>query len=261
VGNAAVKQLQLDAYGQILEAAYLYGRAGRSLTDDNWRFIAGLADIVCERWRQPDQGIWEVRDHPRHFVHSKLNCWVALDRAVRIAGALGEPAPDAWVRERDAVSAYLCDDVAGTGWFPQAAGGDAADAATLLVPASGLLPSDHPAVHRTIDAVRARLGEEGLLRRYATPDGLEGDEGSFLLCSFWLVDCLAHAGRLDEAEGLLERLLSLANDVGLLAEEADPATGEALGNFPQAFSHLALIEAAARIILAERVDEYGVIRQ
>src|SRR5207237_1735511 len=122
VGNAAVKQLQLDSYGQILEAAYLYTKAGRPLTETNWRFVAGLADIVCERWRLPDQGIWEIRDEPRHFVHSKLNCWLALDRALRLAALRNEPLPHRWSRERDALRSYLLEEGASGGWFSQAIG-------------------------------------------------------------------------------------------------------------------------------------------
>jgi GH15 family glucan-1,4-alpha-glucosidase len=253
VGNAAVKQLQLDAYGQILEAAYLYGRAGRGLTPDNWRFLSGLADIVCERWRQPDQGIWEIRDEPRHFLHSKLNCWVALDRAVRIASALKADAPIAsWAEERDAVAAYLLEECAPSGWFAQATGFGVPDASTLLLAASGFIPTSHPAMLKTMEVVGNRLSRDGLLFRYLAPDGLGGGEGAFLLCSFWLLDCLTHAGRLDEAEALLERLLGLSNDVGLLAEEVDPETGEALGNFPQAFSHMALVLSCAHLSAAKR---------
>jgi GH15 family glucan-1,4-alpha-glucosidase len=253
IGNAAVKQLQLDSFGQILEAAYLYVRAGRDLTEANWRFIGALTDIVCDRWREPDQGIWEVRDEPRHFLHSKLNCWVALDRAIAIAEAQALPGSvDRWRRERDALAEYLMEEASGRGWFPQAAGFEVADASTLLVPAFGFLPTTHPAVERTVEVVSNRLGQDGLLHRYLTPDGLEGGEGAFLLCSFWLLDCLTHAGRLEEAEALLERLLGCANDVGLLAEEIDPKTGEPLGNFPQAYSHMALVLSCAHLSAAKR---------
>ena len=253
VGNGAVKQMQLDAYGQILEAAYLYGKAGGELTESNWAFISGLADIVCERWREPDQGIWEMRDEPRHFTHSKLNCWIALDRAIRIAKAGGTDAPlERWEKERDAARAHVLQDAAPEGWFHQAAGHAVPDAATLLVAASGLVAADDPLSLSTIDAVRGALERDGLLYRYDSPDGLEGGEGAFLLCSFWLLDVLIHAGKLDEAEELLRRLLSFANDVGLLAEEVDPATGELLGNFPQAFSHMALVLSCAHLEAARR---------
>ncbi|HVA60255.1 MAG TPA: glycoside hydrolase family 15 protein [Mycobacteriales bacterium] len=253
IGNGAVKQLQLDCYGQLVEAAYLFGKADGVLTESNWAFLAGLADIVCDRWRVPDQGIWEIRDDPRHFLHSKLNCWVALDRVLRIAGARDLPGDlDRWRTERDALRDYLLEEGAVGGYFGQAVGYPVADAAVLLFPALGFLASDHPLVARTIEVVRRDLGEDGLLRRYHAPDGLEGGEGVFLLCSFWLLDCLTHAGRLAEAEDLLERLLALANDVGLYAEEYDPSTGELLGNFPQAFTHMALITSCAHLSAARR---------
>jgi GH15 family glucan-1,4-alpha-glucosidase len=254
IGNAAVKQLQLDAYGQLLEGAYLWAKSGGELTEDNWRFLSGMADLVCERWRKPDQGIWEIRDDPRHFVHSKLHCWMALDRAIKTAELLSLPgAVDRWVEERDELRRYLLEDACVDGWFPQAVGMTATDASTLLVPASGLLPSDHPAVLRTVEMVSQNLGRgNGLLRRYLADDGLAGGEGAFLLCSFWLLDVLTHARRLDEAEALLEHLLGLANDVGLYGEEIDPATGEHLGNFPQAFSHMALVLSAAHLSAAKR---------
>ncbi len=250
-----MKQLQLDCYGQILEGAWLFGKSGGELTEQNWTFLSGLTDIVCERWRQPDQGIWEIRDPPRHFVHSKLNCWVALDRAVRIAGQFGLRAPiDRWSRERDALRDYLVNEAGAAGWFPQAVDSPVADASTLLVAAAGLIASDHDQLARTIEAVQRQLGRNDLLYRYLADDGLEGTEGAFLLCSFWLLDCLTHAGRLDEAEALLDRLLGLANDVGLLAEEVDPATGEPLGNFPQAFSHMALVLSCAHLSAAKRQE-------
>lgn len=253
IGNGAVKQLQLDCYGQLLEAAYLFGKAGGELTPDNWTFLSGLVDIVCERWREPDQGIWEIRDYPRHFVHSKLNCWVAVDRALRIAAALGLDHPAVkWKKQCDAIRVYLCEEVAGIGWFPQAIGFNVADAATLLVPAVGLLPTKDARVLETIQTVMRDLAKEGLVHRYIAPDGLHGGEGSFLLCSFWLLDCLTFAGWLDQAEELLERLLSLSNDVGLYAEEIDPVTGEHLGNFPQAFTHMALVSSCAHLSAARR---------
>ena len=253
IGNGAVKQMQLDAYGQLLEAGYLYGKAGGEITPDNWSFLAGLADIVCERWREPDHGIWEMRDEPRHFVHSKLNCWLALDRAARIALRAGDSGSAArWGAERDRIRSYLLAEACPDGWFHQAVGVAAPDAATLLVPAAGLLPTTHPLVEKTVEVVTAELENDGLVHRYRSADGLHGGEGSFLLCSFWLLDCLTHANRLDEADALLDRLLSLANDVGLFAEEIDPATGEALGNFPQAFTHMALVLSCSHLSAAKR---------
>ncbi len=251
IGNGAVKQMQLDAYGQILEAAYLYGKAGGDLNESNWAFVAGLVDIVCQRWQKPDQGIWEIRDEPRHFTHSKANCWLALHRGVQIADARGFPCDvERWRRERDRVRDYLLQQAAPDGWFQQAAGHQVADAATLLLPAMGLVPSDHPIALQTIAVVRRTLERDGLLFRYLTPDGLAGGEGAFLLCSFWLVDALTHAGQVDEADALLQRLIGFANDVGLFAEEVDPATGDALGNFPQAFSHMALVTSCAHLTAA-----------
>jgi GH15 family glucan-1,4-alpha-glucosidase len=252
IGNGAADQMQLDCYGQLLQAAYLYRRAGGALTDDNWRFLAGLADLAAERWRKPDHGIWEMRDDPRHFVHSKACCWLALDRAVRLAEE-GRPADlPRWRAERDAIHRYLLEEAAPHGWFRQAVGVDAVDASTLILPAIGLLASNDPLVTKTVEVVRRDLEDNGLVFRYLSPDGLNGEEGSFLLCSFWLLDCLIHANRLDEADRLLERLLSLANDVGLYAEEVDVATGEALGNFPQAFTHMALVASCSHLAAAKR---------
>ncbi len=253
IGNGAVKQLQLDAYGQILEAGWLYARAGGELTESNWRYVCGLVDIVCQRWQKPDQGIWEIRDEPRHFTHSKANCWLALHRGVQLARVTGLPCEaERWARERDRVRAYLLEQAAPEGWFQQAAAQQVPDASTLLLPAIGFLPTRHPLILRTIEVVRRSLERDGLLFRYLAPDGLAGGEGAFLLCSFWLLDCLTHAGRLDEAEALLERLLGFANDVGLFAEEIDPATAEPLGNFPQAFSHMALVRSCAYLAAARR---------
>jgi GH15 family glucan-1,4-alpha-glucosidase len=254
IGNGAVKQMQLDCYGQLLEAAWLYTLAGGDLTEDNWRFLAGVADIVVDSWRLPDQGIWEIRDDPRHFVHSKLNCWVALDRAVRLVEAHGLPGDVArWASERDLLRAYLLEEGAEHGWFPQAVGNHTADASALLVPALGFLPSASPLVLQTVEVVRRDLADPaGLVHRYLAPDGLVGGEGAFLLCSFWLLDVLIHVGRLDEAEALLTTLLSHANDVGLYAEEIDPRTGAALGNMPQAFTHMALVTSCASLSAARR---------
>ncbi|OJT25926.1 hypothetical protein BO221_08805 [Archangium sp. Cb G35] len=247
-GNGAVKQLQLDVFGEILEGEWLFSKMGRRMSQRNWEFLRGLVDNVCERWRQPDQGLWEVRDAPRHFIHSKLLCWVALDRAIRIARSRKLPAPvGRWVRERAAVREYLLKEGARHGWFPQSVGSGVPDASVLQLPALGFLPSAHPLVSRTVDVVRQRLEKGGLLYRYHASDGLSGGEGTFLLCSFWLHDVLVHSGRTREAEELLRYLLSLANDVGLYAEEAVPGTGEAMGNFPQAFTHMALVASCAQL--------------
>jgi GH15 family glucan-1,4-alpha-glucosidase len=251
IGNGAVKQMQLDAYGQLLEAAYLYTKAGGTLSASNWTFLAGLVDIVCQRWQKPDQGIWEIRDEPRHFTHSKANCWLALRRGIQIAETRGLPCDhQRWVIERDRVRAFLLEQAAPAGWFQQAAAHAVPDAATLLVASLGLIDTRDPIMLETIAVVRRSLERDGLVFRYLSPDGLAGGEGAFLLCSFWLVDCLTFAGQLDEAEALLARLIGFANDVGLFAEEIDPATGEALGNFPQAFSHMALVTSCAHLTAA-----------
>ncbi len=255
IGNGAATQSQHDSYGQLVEAAWLYVRGGGTLSERNRRFVARLVDVACDRWRTPDHGIWELRADPRQFVHSTLHCWMAFDRAVDLAST-GELTGDVarWTAERDAVRAHLEDLAKRVGWFPQASGSDAfeaeADAAALLVPALGFLPTDDAAVQATVERVCEMLSEKGLLLRYRAADGLDGGEGVFLLCSFWLVDVLTHQGRLHEAEELLERLIGLSNDVGLFAEETDAATGEALGNFPQAFTHMALITSCAHVTAA-----------
>jgi GH15 family glucan-1,4-alpha-glucosidase len=253
IGNGAAGQLQLDSLGQLLEAGYLFGRAGGELTVDNAAFLCRVADLAVRAWRRPDQGIWEVRDDPRHFVHSKLNCWMALDRAVRLAeGGLLAGDVDTWRRERAAVAAWLRSEGSPDGWYIQAAGYPLADAAALLVPALGFLPPAHPTVLATIDVVQRDLSDGVLVHRYRSPDGLPGDEGAFLLCSFWLLDALTHAGRLEEAEALLERLFGLSNDLGLYAEMVDPATGQQLGNMPQAFTHMAVVTSCHAISAARR---------
>ena len=255
IGNGAATQTQNDSYGQIVEAAYLYVRAGGTLDKPNRVYLARLVDKAAEQWRKPDHGIWEIRADPRQFVHSTLHCWVALDRAVWLvhAGHLTGNV-ETWVDERDACRAHLDDLAKRCGWFPQASGSDewenAADAAALLVPAMGFLPANDPAVIATVDRVVADLSERGLLLRYRADDGLHGEEGVFLLCSFWLVDVLTHQGRLDDAEALLDKLLGLSNDLGLFAEESDAATGEALGNFPQAFTHMAVVTTCAHVTAA-----------
>jgi GH15 family glucan-1,4-alpha-glucosidase len=198
-----------------------------------------------------------MRDEPRHFLHSKANCWLALHRAVQLAELLGKEANPHWAEERDAVARFLRA-AAAEGWFPQSAGSSEADAACLLIPALGFVPATDPLVASTVEQVRRQLaGRHGLVHRYRTTaggagDGIEGAEGAFLLCSFWLVDVLTHAGRLDEAEELLERLIGLANDVGIYAEEVDPETGAHLGNIPQAFTHMALVTSCAHLSAARR---------
>jgi alpha,alpha-trehalase len=248
VGNGAWNQRQLDVYGELLDAVHrLAGRIDH-LDVPQQRFLTRLADTAAEVWPSPDQGIWELRGEPRHFLHSKLLCWVALDRAIDLAPRLAatDRVPD-WSRARDAVR----DAIEHQGWnddvgaFTQSFGSSALDASALLMPIVGFLPGDDHRMCATIDAIEAHLTDaEGLVYRYRSADGLDGEEGTFLLCTFWLANALARSGQLDRARAVFERAASHVNDVGLLAEEIDPSTGEHLGNFPQAFSHIGLINAA-----------------
>ncbi|MGW5342612.1 glycoside hydrolase family 15 protein [Streptomyces sp. NPDC004050] len=252
VGNAAVDQLQLDVYGEVLDSLYLARSAGLPAERHVWRIQLALLDFLEQNWRRPDEGLWEVRGPRRHFVHSKVMAWVAADRAVRTLE--GDPSQHGDLERframRDAVHADVCekgyDPERNT--FTQYYGSRELDAATLLIPRVGFLPPDDPRVVGTVDAVRSELGSSGLVRRYSTVgppvDGLPGGEGTFLACSFWLADALHMTGREKEARELFERLLAVRNDVGLLAEEYDPAAGRQLGNFPQAFSHIGLVNTA-----------------
>ena len=251
-GNRAVEQEQLDIYGHLMQTAWLYARAGGSLTGDVGKRLAGIADLVCERWRRPDSGIWEVRSPPRQFTESKMMCWVALDRARRLAAddrIPGASAP-AWRREAEALRRYVAENC----WsednrsYVRAAELEEADA-SLLFPAmlgyGGGEESDR--LKETVAWIRQRLGAGALLYRYRGEDGLDEVEGAFLACSFWLVDALARLGEPDEAAALMEELLRRSNDVGLYAEEIDPASDRFLGNFPQGLVHLALINAAVTL--------------
>jgi GH15 family glucan-1,4-alpha-glucosidase len=248
VGNAAAKQLQLDLYGDLFETAYEYVEGGRTLDAETARRLASSADLVCEIWHQPDLSIWEVRTEPQHFVHSKVMCWVALDRAIRLASAGQLPARhvDRWRREAAAIRAFVDQN----GWsdrqqsYVRFAGSDEVDASLLLLPIMGYCHPRSPQGVGTVDAIRRRLGRGPFVYRYLGGDGLAGGEGVFLTCSFWLVHALCLAGRLSEADELMEQLIGLANDLGLYSEEVDPHSREFLGNFPQALVHLALIGAA-----------------
>ena len=258
VGNGARDQHQLDVYGWVVDAASLLDRSGHGLHGETWRAVAGFADHVAAVWREPDAGIWEVRGDPAHYVHSKLMAWLALDRAVRLAEgrrvrggrALG------WARERDAAAAWIrahgVDRERNT--LVWKAGSRETDASLLVLPLLGFEPPGSPLVDGTIDAIRRGLEiRDGLTLRYPRrSDALDGDEGAFLPCSFWLVQALARAGRVDEAAALFESLLAHANDVGLFGEELDPASGETLGNFPQAFTHATVVQAALALEAATR---------
>jgi pentatricopeptide repeat protein len=250
IGNGAARQHQLDGYGWVIDAAWLLTNAGHALYGETWRVVAGLADQVAATWAEPDAGIWERRSSPANHVHSKLMGWLALDRAIRIATARGDRRTARqlrWIVARNA----LADDIRSRGFdaahdtYSGAYGSAALDAAVLL-PVLELEPATSPRALGTIDAIRRRLGAGGpLLYRYLPgSDGLVGDEGAFLPCSFWLVQALARTGRHDEADAMFDELLSLGGPLGLFGEEMDPATGEHVGNFPQALTHAALIQAA-----------------
>jgi alpha,alpha-trehalase len=256
VGNGAWSQRQLDVYGELLDAAARLSDQLGKLDDASRRFLIQVADAAAERWRDKDQGIWEVRGEPRDFLYSKLMCWVALDRAIALAPVIhAEHRVEKWASVRDEIRRAIVDhgwsDSAGA--FTQSFGSDELDASNLMMPIVGFLPADHPKMVATIDAIERDLTDDrGLVFRYLAADGLEGSEGTFLLCTFWLAQALALSGRVDRARETFERAIAFANDVGLLAEEVDEATGELLGNFPQAFSHIGLINAAWAISQAER---------
>jgi GH15 family glucan-1,4-alpha-glucosidase len=252
IGNAAVKQLQLDVYGEVMDSLALAREVGMPPQRQAWALQLSLLGFLESTWRQPDEGLWEVRGPRRHFVHSKVMAWVAADRAVRTL-ELNPSLPgdvERWRVMREEVHREVCergyDPVRNT--FTQSYGSAELDAATLMIPRVGFLPPDDPRVVGTVEAVRAELGHHGFVRRYGTDgiavDGLPGGEGTFLACSFWLADALRMMGRTEEARELFERLLELRNDVGLLAEEYDPVARRQLGNFPQAFSHVGLVATA-----------------
>jgi alpha,alpha-trehalase len=255
VGNGAWGQTQLDVYGELLNSLYLYREQLGELHPEIQRFVADLANTAAHRWRETDAGMWEMRGEPRHHLSSKVLCWVALDRAVALAPQLGEHANlQHWTTERDQIRHAILT----RGWsdarqaYAQSFDSDELDAAQLLMPILGFLPATDERMRSTIEAIAANLTEDGLVLRYRNEeglnaDGLTGEEGTFVICSFWLVSALAKAGEVDRAEQLFDQLASYANDLGLLAEEIDTANGELLGNFPQAFSHIGLITAAWEI--------------
>lgn len=259
VGNAAYAQLQLDVYGELLDAVYLFNKYGRPLSYDSWKNLRGLVDWVEANWEKPDEGIWEPRSGRRHYTHSKLMCWVALDRALRLADKRSFPAPrERWARTRDAIFECIFEQ----GWsderqaFTQTLGGNTLDASLLLMPLVLFVSGDDPRMVKTVDAIRRSpsrggLAHDGLVWRYdsrESPDGFDDAEGSFNMCSFWLVEAMTRAGQhdkkmLSQARLLFEKMLGFGNGLGLFSEQTG-ASGEALGNFPQAFTHLALISAA-----------------
>jgi GH15 family glucan-1,4-alpha-glucosidase len=250
IGNAASEQLQLDVYGELLDSAYLAWRKGLRKTEAGWEMGRVLLNHLEKIWTQPDEGIWEVRGPRRHFVHSKVMAWVAVDRAVRMVQEFGAEGPlDRWVKLRSDIH----DEVCRLGFsrelnsFVQYYGSKELDASLLMLPLVGFLPPEDSRVRGTVAAIEKNLMQDGLVERYSTRssvDGLTGNEGAFLACSFWMVDNYVLQGRIDEARSLFEHLLTLRNDVGLLAEEYDAKEQRQLGNFPQAFSHLALVNSA-----------------
>jgi GH15 family glucan-1,4-alpha-glucosidase len=250
IGNAAARQHQHDVYGELLDLAWNWHQRGKTPDADDWRFLVELVNAAAERWRTPDRGIWELRGRPRHLVHSKVMCWVALDRGLRLAGEVGFPAPiERWTATRAAIRATVerhgFDPARGV--FTQAFDRPELDAALLLLPSTGFVAWDDPRMRRTVDAIRRELEVDGLLLRYRAPDGLEGAEGVFVACSFWLAECLARQGRATQARAAFASALATANDLGLFAEEFAPATGMLLGNFPQALTHLSHITAAVAL--------------
>ncbi len=260
IGNAAVDQLQLDVYGEVIDAVTLGAQAGLQFDAHTWSLMRRLLDFLERHWREPDEGLWEVRGPRRHFVHSKVMAWVAFDRAIH-AAELGRPgAEERWRKIRDAIHQEVCAQGydAGRGTFTQYYGSTELDASVLLIPEVGFLPPDDPRVVSTVRTIQRELVRDGLVLRYTQPapaaqgtnadvDGLPGSEGAFLACSFWLVNALHLIGEYDEAVDLFERLLELRTDLGLLSEEYDPRYGRQVGNMPQAFSHVPLIQAALNL--------------
>jgi alpha,alpha-trehalase len=261
VGNGAWNQQQVDVYGELLGAAVRLSDQIPGLDEETRRFLGACADTAAVRWHDRDQGIWEVRGEPQHFLYSKVMCWVALDRAIALAPQLRcEHRVDEWQKVREEIA----DAVLQQGWseeagaFTQYFGSTALDASNLMLPIVGFLPADDPRMLSTIDAIAERLTDDrGLVYRYRTEegvDGLAGEEGTFLLCTFWLAQALALAGQVQRAREVFERAASFVTDLGLLSEEVDPQTGELLGNIPQAFSHIGLVNAAWAIDQAERAQ-------
>jgi GH15 family glucan-1,4-alpha-glucosidase len=255
VGNGAWSQRQIDVYGELLGAAQRLVQQLGELDRVTQQFLIAAADTGASLWKEKDQGIWEIRGEPRDFLYSKLQCWAALNRAIDIAPQLdAQHRVEGWAATRDEIRAAILEH----GWseqagaFTQAFGSQDLDASNLMLVITGFLPGDDPRMKATIDATAARLTDErGLVYRYLAHDGLAGDEGTFLLCTFWLAQAQAIAGELEAATATFERAVAAINDVGLLAEEVDAASGEMIGNFPQAFSHIGLINAAWAISQAQ----------
>ena len=260
VGNGAFDQRQNDVFGAALDSIHLHTQRSQRLPRRLWPIVQAQAECATKVWRDPDQGIWEARGAPQHYVSSKLMCWVALDRASKLGEIAGDSDLAAtWRATADEIRDDILAHGVRDGVLRQHYDTDALDASTLLAALFGFLPEDDETLRKSVEAIADQLTEDGFVLRYRTDetdDGLSGKEGSFLICSFWLVSALAIVGEQQAARDLMERLLSVASPLGLFAEEFDTSTGRHLGNFPQAFSHLALIEAGARIIVPERLAEY-----
>ena len=258
VGNAASDQLQLDVYGEVMDTLHQARRGGLKLTDADWAFQCAVLKHLESVWQQPDYGLWEIRGEPRHFTYSKVMCWVAFDRAIRDVEEFGLDGPvHHWRRLRQVIHNEVCERGFDPqlGSYVQSYGSKELDASLLLLPTVGFLPPDEPRIRGTIAAVEKRLFVDGFLLRYDThtsDDGLPSGEGAFLACTFWLADAYVMVGRIDDARALFERLLALRNDVGLLPEECDTRGHRMVGNFPQAFSHVALVNTAHNLSRATK---------
>jgi len=267
IGNAAAGQFQLDVYGEVMSALYESQPEGEPGDNPTWQFQLSLMDFLRDGWREPDDGIWEVRGPRRHFTHSKVMAWVAVDRAIKTAEEHGFDGPiDEWKETRQEIHDQVCDQGFNLdkGSFTQYYGSDQLDASLLMIPLVGFLPAHDPRVRGTIEAVERELVDGGFVLRYQTADtgdvdGLTGREGAFLACSFWLADCLSMLGRDHDARQLMDRLLGLRNDLGLLSEEYDPVAGRLVGNFPQAFSHVSLVNSASKLAGEEKPTSSHVV--
>jgi GH15 family glucan-1,4-alpha-glucosidase len=260
VGNAAYKQEQHDVWGAALDSVYIHTKSRDYLPDQLWPMLSRQVEAALEHWRKPDRGIWEVRGQPRHFTSSKLMCWVAADRGARLARLRDDSKmADPWQKAADEIHADILEHALDDrGVFVQHYDTDALDASNLLMPLVRFLPPDDERIVNTVRAIASELTEHGLVLRYRTgetDDGLQGEEGTFLICSFWLVSALVEIGEVDHARDLCERLLGYASPMRLYAEELDYKSGRHLGNFPQAFTHLALINAVMHVIRSESAGE------
>ena len=255
IGNEAHQQNQWDVYGEVMDSALRLSDYAGKIDEELWPFFRDICGLAIENWQKPDDGIWEVRNGPHHFVYSKVMCWVALDRGISIARRFGFEAPlELWMEERDRIK----EDILANGFdeklnsFVQKYGSSELDASLLLLPLNGFLPADDSRIQGTIEACEKQLMHRGFLLRYKADDGLRGEEGGFGLCNFWLVECLSLSGKTDEAHDLLNRTLAAANHLGLFSEEFNSDTFDMLGNFPQAFSHIGYINAVSAILAANR---------